>query len=72
MLLHSLEKSWRNRCKRIYEKLLNDGFSDEPTDETQKESAGIGIVEKSDQKSMATEFHVWVYDDQQPRGEISC
>ena len=40
-----------------------------PTDEHQRESAGVDRTGKSDQKSMDTVLHSLVHDDQQPRRE---
>ena len=48
---------------------LSGSVSVEPTDEHQRESAGIDRTGKSDQKSMATVLDSLVYDDQQPRRE---
>ena len=43
----------------------------EPTDEHQRESAGVDRTRKSDHISMTTVLHSWVCDEQQPRREDS-
>ena len=44
---------------------LNGSVSIKPTDEHQRDSAGIDGRGKSEQKAMATVMHSWVHDDQQ-------
>ena len=56
---------------QLNESQLNGSVSNEPTDEHQMENAEIDRTGKSDQKSMATMLHSWVYDDKQPRREDS-
>ena len=57
---------------QLHESQLCDSVLVEPTDEHQRESAGVDRTGKSDQNSMTTVLHSWVHDDQQPRREDSC
>ena len=56
---------------QLSESQLNGSVSVEPTDEHQRESAGVDRTGKSDQNSMTTVLHSWVRDEQQPRREDS-
>ena len=56
---------------KLSESQLNCSVPVEPTDEHQGDSAAIDRTGKSDQKSLATVLHSWVYDDQQSRREDS-
>ena len=56
---------------QLSESQLNSSVLVEPTDEHQRESAGVNRTGKSNQNSMATVLHSWVQDDQQPRREDS-
>ena len=56
---------------QLNESQLNGSVSVEPTDEHQRENAGVDRTGKSDQKSMASVLHSRVHDDQQPRREDS-
>ena len=56
---------------QLSESQLNGSVPVEPTDEHQGDSAAIDRTGKSDQKSLATVLHSWVYDDQQSRREDS-
>ena len=47
--------------RQLNENQPNSNFSVEPTDERQIESAGNDRVEKTDQNSVATGLHNWVY-----------
>ena len=57
---------------QLHESQLCDSVLVEPTDEHQRESAGVDRTGKSDQNSITTVLHSWVHDDQQPRREDSC
>ena len=57
---------------QLNESQLRDSVLVEPTDEHQRESAGVDRTGKSDYNSMTTVLHSWVHDDQQPRREYSC
>ena len=56
---------------QLNESQLSCSVSVEPTDDHQRESAGIDRTGKFDQKSMATVLYSLVHDDQQPRREDS-
>ena len=56
---------------QLNESQLNGSVLVEPTDEHQRESAGIDDTGKFDQKSMAKVLQSCVHDDQQPRREDS-
>ena len=56
---------------QLNESQLSGSVSVEPTDEHQRQSAGIDRTGKSGHNSMATVFHSWVHDDQQPGKEVS-
>ena len=56
---------------QLSESQLNGSVPVEPTDEHQGDNAAIDRTGKSDQKSLATVLHSWVYDDQQSRREDS-
>ena len=56
---------------QLSESQLNSSVLVEPTDEHQRESAGVNRTGKPNQNSMATVLHSWVQDDQQPRREDS-
>ena len=57
---------------QLHESQLCDSVLVEPTDEHQRESAGVDRTGKSDHNSMTTVLHILVHDDQQPRREDSC
>ena len=57
---------------QLSESQLNSSVLVEPTDEHQRESAGVNRTGKSNQNSMATVLHSCVHDDQQPRREDYC
>ena len=52
---------------QLSESQLCDSVLVEPTDEHQRERAGVDRTGKSDHNSMTTVLHSWVHDDQQPR-----
>ena len=56
---------------QLDESQLNGSVSVEPTDEHQKESAGVDRTGKSNLNSITTVLHRWVRDEQQPRREDS-
>ena len=56
---------------QLLESQLCDSVLVEPTDEHQRESAGVDRTGNSDQNSMAKVWHSWVHDDQQPRRKDS-
>ena len=56
---------------QLSESQLNCSDSVKPTDEHQEDSAEIDRTGKSDQKSMATVLHSWVYENQERRRKDS-
>ena len=57
---------------QLHESQLCDSILVEPTDEHQRESAGVDRTGNSDHNSMTTVLHSWVHDDKQPRREDFC
>ena len=57
---------------QLHESQLCDSVFVEPTEEHQRQSAGVVSTWKSDHISMTTVLYSWFRDDQQPRREDSC